>query len=155
MIRAVLTKRVCLALTNYAMLAFTAIAHAGVYPLFLFTPVRFGGLGFSERQVGQLVWTASNGKVPTWFFPDWDLYVISSRLDYWLPDLCLPPTSASPWYCTTIPDCCWLLYAGLPDVPGVRLASTAKTSLWIRRYFYNVHCSGCPDTLSSLGKPCT
>lgn len=50
-IRAVLTRRVCLTLGNYAMLAFTSIANAGIFPLFLYTPVRLGGLGFSEAQV--------------------------------------------------------------------------------------------------------
>jgi MFS family permease len=50
-VRSVLTRRVCLTLTNYAMLAFTSISNVGIFPLFLFTSVRLGGLGFSERQV--------------------------------------------------------------------------------------------------------
>lgn len=52
--RSLLTRRVCLTLTNYAMLAFTSIANAGIFPLFLFTPIHLGGLGFSEAQVRQL-----------------------------------------------------------------------------------------------------
>jgi hypothetical protein len=50
-IKSVLTKRVCLTLTNYAMLAFTSISGAGVIPLFMYTPVRLGGIGFTESQV--------------------------------------------------------------------------------------------------------
>lgn len=51
--RSLLTRRVCFTLTNYAMLAFTSIANAGIFPLFLFTPVHLGGLGFSEAQVNR------------------------------------------------------------------------------------------------------
>lgn len=49
--RSLLTRRVCLTLTNYAMLAFTSIANAGIFPLFLYTPIHLGGLGFSEAKV--------------------------------------------------------------------------------------------------------
>jgi hypothetical protein len=52
-LRQVITARVRRALLNYAFLAFTSMAIAGVLPLFLYTPIRLGGLGFSEVQIGK------------------------------------------------------------------------------------------------------
>jgi hypothetical protein len=49
--RSLLTKRVCLTLTNYGMLAFTSISNAGIFPLFLWSPVHLGGLGLRAAQV--------------------------------------------------------------------------------------------------------
>lgn len=40
-----------MALTNYAMLAFTSIANASIFPVFLYTPVKLGGLGLKPFQV--------------------------------------------------------------------------------------------------------
>lgn len=50
-IRSLLTRRVCLTLTNYAMLAFTSIANAGIFPLFLYTRISLGGLELKPAQV--------------------------------------------------------------------------------------------------------
>lgn len=50
-IREVFTRRVCITLVNYAALAFTSMAIAAILPVFLYTPVRLGGVGFSEAQV--------------------------------------------------------------------------------------------------------
>ena len=50
-VHSVLTRRVCLTLANYGMLALTSISIAGILPLFFYTPVELGGLGFSEAQV--------------------------------------------------------------------------------------------------------
>lgn len=52
-VRSVFTKRVTLALANYGILAFTSMSIAGILPLFMYTPVRLGGLGFSEAQIGK------------------------------------------------------------------------------------------------------
>ncbi|KAK9900842.1 MFS general substrate transporter [Cystobasidium minutum MCA 4210] len=53
--RSLLTRRVCLALTNYAMLAFTSIANASIFPVFLYTPVKLGGLGLKPFQMGTIM----------------------------------------------------------------------------------------------------
>jgi hypothetical protein len=63
-IREIITRRVRRTLVNYAMLAFTSMSIAGILPLFLFTPVHLGGLGFDEAQIGtalsaQAITTAS------------------------------------------------------------------------------------------------
>ncbi|KAK9900843.1 MFS general substrate transporter [Cystobasidium minutum MCA 4210] len=53
--RSLFTKRVCLTLANYAMLAFTSIANAGIFPVFLYTPVKLGGLGLKPFQMGTIM----------------------------------------------------------------------------------------------------
>lgn len=52
-IRSVFTPRVKATLMNYAMLAATSITNLGVLPLFLYTPVRLGGIGFTTAQIGK------------------------------------------------------------------------------------------------------
>ena len=51
-IRDILTKRVVLTLANYSVLAFTSMSIAAILPLWMFTPVHLGGLGFSEARIG-------------------------------------------------------------------------------------------------------
>ncbi|CAE6485211.1 unnamed protein product [Rhizoctonia solani] len=51
-VRAVLTKRACIAIANYAFLAFSDIAYLGLLPVFLAVSVQDGGLGFSPRTIG-------------------------------------------------------------------------------------------------------
>lgn len=52
-LREVLTPRVRRALLNYAFMAFIAMAINTTLPLFMFTPIRLGGLGFTSAQIGK------------------------------------------------------------------------------------------------------
>ncbi|CAE6499729.1 unnamed protein product [Rhizoctonia solani] len=51
-VRSVLTKRACIAITNYACLAFTDITYFCLLPVVFAVSVKHGGLGLSPRTIG-------------------------------------------------------------------------------------------------------
>ncbi|QRV90476.1 major facilitator superfamily transporter [Ceratobasidium sp. AG-Ba] len=54
-LRSVLTKRACIAILNYALLALSDIAYAGIVPVMFAAPVQNGGLGLSPRSIGKVL----------------------------------------------------------------------------------------------------
>ncbi|CAE6442038.1 unnamed protein product [Rhizoctonia solani] len=54
-VRSVLTKRACIAITNYACLAFSDITYLGLLPIVLAVSVKDGGLGLSPRAIGLIL----------------------------------------------------------------------------------------------------
>ncbi|KAG9091839.1 hypothetical protein FRC06_000357 [Ceratobasidium sp. 370] len=54
-IRSVLTRRTCIAIVNYAFLAFTDIAYLCIIPVMLAASVQGGGLGLTPRSIGLIL----------------------------------------------------------------------------------------------------
>lgn len=54
-LRAVLTKPVIISVGNYGLLALLEIAYLAIMPLFLATPIEFGGLGQSPAIIGTIM----------------------------------------------------------------------------------------------------
>ncbi|KEP46582.1 MFS general substrate transporter, partial [Rhizoctonia solani 123E] len=54
-IRSVLTKRACIAITNYACLSFNDITYQGLLPVVFAVSVRDGGLGLEPRTIGLIL----------------------------------------------------------------------------------------------------
>ncbi|KAG9081515.1 hypothetical protein FS749_007605 [Ceratobasidium sp. UAMH 11750] len=54
-IRSVLTKRACIAIVNYAFLAFSDIAYLCIIPVMLAASVEGGGLGLTPRSIGLIL----------------------------------------------------------------------------------------------------
>ena len=120
-LRSLLTRRVCLTLTNYAMLAFTSIANAGIFPVFMYTPVKLGGLGFTTFQVGRLVscqvtfiFTSAYGFVLE--FVDGNCHGLPSILDNNHPGYCFSPFTKEAWNHQNLPVHGGLLHTGLYHV---------------------------------------
>ncbi|KAF8592881.1 MFS general substrate transporter [Ceratobasidium sp. AG-I] len=54
-IRSVLTTRACIAIVNYAFLAFSDITYLGLLPIVFAVPVAKGGLGLAPRAIGLIL----------------------------------------------------------------------------------------------------
>ena len=69
-LRALLTRNVIIAAGNYASLALVDIAFCAIQPLFLATPIEFGGLGLPPPTIGNLlsVYGILNGASQGFFF---------------------------------------------------------------------------------------
>ncbi|KAG6876999.1 hypothetical protein C0993_011152 [Termitomyces sp. T159_Od127] len=69
-LRGLLTSRVLLAAGNYASLSLVDIAFRAIQPLFLSTPVAFGGLGLSPPVIGKILsaYGICNGAFQVFFF---------------------------------------------------------------------------------------
>ncbi|KAJ1311927.1 hypothetical protein OPQ81_010387 [Rhizoctonia solani] len=69
-IRSVLTKRACIAIANYASLAFTDITYCGLLPVVFAVSVQDGGLGFGPRAIGLILGLQGivTGLVQAFFF---------------------------------------------------------------------------------------
>lgn len=155
--RSLLTRRVCFTLTNYAMLAFTSIANAGIFPLFLFTPVHLGGLGFSEAKVSLLLVALAEGDLQsltlTWP-PDWNGHVMPSCLYHCMPNHLFRAHSAALGYGGNLSLRGAFLHSWLFDVPGDQLDGAAPTRSWLREHAGYLCCFGYSDIFPSHGKSC-
>ncbi|CEL60262.1 Protein ZINC INDUCED FACILITATOR-LIKE 1 OS=Arabidopsis thaliana GN=ZIFL1 PE=2 SV=1 [Rhizoctonia solani AG-1 IB] len=69
-VQSVLTKRACIAITNYAFLAFSDITYFGLLPVVFAVGVNNGGLGFSPREIGLILGLQGivTGLVQVFFF---------------------------------------------------------------------------------------
>ncbi|CAE6425017.1 unnamed protein product, partial [Rhizoctonia solani] len=54
-VRSVLTRRACIAIANYAFLAFSDITYLGLLPVMFAVSIEDGGLGFSPREIGLIL----------------------------------------------------------------------------------------------------
>ncbi|QRV75725.1 major facilitator superfamily transporter [Ceratobasidium sp. AG-Ba] len=54
-LRSVLTKRACIAIINYAFLAFSDITYLGIIPVMFAASVQNGGLGLNPRSIGLIL----------------------------------------------------------------------------------------------------
>jgi len=69
-LRSLLTERVIIAASNYALLALVEINYRAIQPVFLATPVALGGLGLSPSVIGNILSTYGvvNGIFQVFFF---------------------------------------------------------------------------------------
>lgn len=69
-LRALLTRKVIIAAGNYASLALVDIAFRAVQPLFLATPIEFGGFGLAPPTIGNVlsIYGIVNGTCQVFFF---------------------------------------------------------------------------------------
>ena len=74
-----LTPRVLLSISNYAVLAIVEIAYLALQPLFLATPIELGGLGLPPPTIGIILGTFGvlNGFFQAMFF--------ATLMDRWGP----------------------------------------------------------------------
>ncbi|KAG6884986.1 hypothetical protein C0993_006818 [Termitomyces sp. T159_Od127] len=70
-LRDVLNSRVIISVGNYAFLALIEVAYRAIQPLFLATPIEFGGLGLPPPTIGNILSAggALTGVVQILFFP--------------------------------------------------------------------------------------
>lgn len=87
-----LTPKINILMISFAILSLLGSAHTALQPLFTFTPVRDGGLGFSEKEIGISISIRSvmTIVIQVAAFPSLQRKVGTRRLYKWLMILWLP-----------------------------------------------------------------
>ena len=84
-LRALLTRRVIIAVGNYASLSLVDISFRATQPLFLSTPIHLGGLGLPPSTIGNLlaIFGVLNGVFQIFFFARINDHWGSKRVFFW------------------------------------------------------------------------